>query len=187
MNTDLNREHIKFLLRETKRKGVENLIKYLEESDYFTAPASANYHLNIKGGLALHSINVYDALTLLNDNFNSPLPINSVAIIALLHDLCKVGIYKLKEEDGELIYKRFDNLPLGHGDKSLLIISKYIELTTVEKLLIRWHMGPYDPEFERNFKAIKHIFPYPKMAYLADDIAASIADELLGESDEKTI
>ncbi len=176
-----NKEFVKTLLTQTKRENIDLLIKYLEMTDYFTAPASTKYHLNCIGGLVTHSLNVYDALTWLNKQYGNPLPDDSVIIIALLHDICKINIYKLVRENGTQKYIRKDTYPVGHGDKSLLLASRYIRLTREEELLIRWHMGPYDPEFERNFKAIKEIFPFPKMAYLADDIAASIADEMFEE------
>lgn len=174
-----NQSYVKSLLRKTNREGIEKLIKYLDTTDYYQAPASTRYHLNTKGGLVMHSLNMYDALDLLNRHYGEPLSHDSVIIISLLHDLCKVGIYHQTIKDGEKIYERKDPMPIGHGDKSLYIISHYIPLKPEEELLIRWHMGPYDPSFDRNRKAIKAIFPYPKLAYLADDIAASIADEMM--------
>ena len=47
------------LLLNTKREGITELINYLETTDFYTAPASAKYHYNIKGGLLVHSLNVY--------------------------------------------------------------------------------------------------------------------------------
>lgn len=176
-----NRIYIKNLLRKTGRENIDALIEFLDSTDYFNAPASTKYHLNIPGGLALHSLNMYDALDLLNRHYGELLPHDSVVIVSLLHDLCKANIYHASMKEGERIYERRDSLPIGHGEKSVFLVSQFINLTEEELLLIRWHMGPYDPEFERNRTAIKDIFPYPKMSYLADDIASSISDEMFGD------
>lgn len=50
------------LLRTIKREGIEELIKYLESSDFFTAPASTKFHGDYEGGLLEHSLKVYDIL-----------------------------------------------------------------------------------------------------------------------------
>ena len=33
---------------------------------------------------------------------------------------------------------------MGHGEKSMYLAMKYIQLTDEEALAIRWHMGGYD-------------------------------------------
>lgn len=139
-----------------KREGVDDLVKWLkEETDFFTAPASTNYHGNYEGGLLAHSINVTRfALHNLNmmikhDSKFKDLQ-ESVIICGLFHDICKVNTYFLdkkwtKGDDGRwkdyISYKVKDSFPLGHGEKSLYLISQFIKLTYSEALAIRWHMG----------------------------------------------
>ena len=55
-------EFVKILREKIKRDGIEDLINYLEKSDFFTAPASAKYHCDREGGLCEHSLNVYNRL-----------------------------------------------------------------------------------------------------------------------------
>ena len=82
------------LLNGVNRIGIKRLISFLKKSDYFTAPCSTHYHLNISGGLAQHSLNVYHLFKEKNKRYNLKLSNDSVALCALLHDLCKIGFYK---------------------------------------------------------------------------------------------
>ena len=84
-----------------KRDGADKLLEYLLSPgcDFFTAPASSRFHLSCEGGLCEHSLNVYDCLVAyLNSDMSKNLGFNyseeSIAIVSLLHDLCKIGVYK---------------------------------------------------------------------------------------------
>ena len=85
------------LLKEVKREGIEELIKFLETSDFFKAPASTRYHGNYEGGLVEHSLKVYEILKHKVQNCIMPINISeeSIKIIALLHDICKTNFYKV--------------------------------------------------------------------------------------------
>lgn len=156
-------ENIKLFLdtlKKVKRDGIEELIGYLvNDTDFFDAPASTKYHCNYEGGLVEHSLNVYRCLLdkvknslvykqhkNLSDNYSS----ESFIIVALLHDICKSNYYEqydkwIKDAKDKWIteksYKVNDMFPYGHGEKSVLIISKFIDLTDDEIIAIRWHMG----------------------------------------------
>lgn len=147
------------LLKSTKRQGMKDLIDYLSSSDFFDAPASTRYHGAYAGGLAEHSLNVYNCLTfhynnLQGDDFLIPeIPEDSLIITALLHDVCKVNSYhedfrNVKNAQGvwEKVptYKKDALLPMGHGGKSIFILQQFIQLTVPEALAIFWHMGAYD-------------------------------------------
>ena len=58
------------VLRSTHRKGIEDLITFLNESDFFTAPCSVKFHLACKGGLASHTVNVLNCALKLNQSYN---------------------------------------------------------------------------------------------------------------------
>lgn len=139
------------------REGADRLLDWLcsDHCDFFTAPASTRYHGAHPGGLLEHSLNVYDCLV---DYLARPRVIEeygvayseeSVAIVALLHDLCKVNFYvettRNVKEDGVWktvpYYSINDQLPYGHGEKSVYMISGFMRLTRDEALAIRWHMG----------------------------------------------
>lgn len=106
------------LLRKIKRKDadIEGLIKYLEDTDFFNAPASTQYHCSFPGGLCLHSLNVFDALVELTKN-DDRYSEDTIAIVGLLHDLSKINFYELSSKN-EKVYSssgsKYDDL--GHFD-----------------------------------------------------------------------
>lgn len=128
-------------LYKIKRPGAGLLIAYLNDNGYFEAPASAKYHLNCPSGLAKHSWNVFYLLSEKNKLFNLALTEESVIICGLLHDLCKIDAYKLV---GPNDYKYTNNFPIGHGEKSVILLQQFITLTEQEMLMIRWHMSNFD-------------------------------------------
>lgn len=137
------------LLKQIHREGMEALIEFLEHSDFFEAPASTRFHGCHKGGLLEHSMKVYEILKTKTEDSDS------VKIIALLHDICKVNYYKTdyrnaKNEQGvweKVPYYTVDDLiPYGHGEKSVMMLSEFIKLTPEERYAIRWHMGFTEPK-----------------------------------------
>ena len=175
------------LYRETiKREGSEKLLEYLLSSDFFTAPASARFHCSYEGGLCEHSLNVYDCLNSYlaaqrtKDIIPNSYTQESIAIVALLHDLCKVGVYKkgfrnVKDEKGNWqrvdTFEYDDQLPYGHGEKSVYIISGYMRLTREEAFAIRYHMGYSSTEDQRNISAAFEMFPLAFALSTADSEA----------------
>lgn len=144
----MKEEFIK-LLKETNREGIENLIEFINKTDFFEAPASTRFHGCYKGGLLEHSMKVYEILKEKSGDSDS------VRIIALLHDICKANYYKVdyrnaKNEQGvwEKVpyYTIDDTIPYGHGEKSVMMISEFIKLTPEERYAIRWHMGFTEPK-----------------------------------------
>ena len=145
------------LLKSIQREGIEDLIKFIENTDFFKAPASTRFHGAYEGGLAEHSLKVYE---ILNEKLkNSPVQMNvnedTIKIVALLHDICKVNYYKVdyRNAKNELgvwekvpYYTVDDTIPYGHGEKSVMMITEYMKLTVEEKYAIRWHMGLSEPK-----------------------------------------
>ncbi len=139
-----------------KREGIDELLAWLEASDFFTAPASTRYHGAYPGGLAEHSLNVYKCLKAIVERYpDKNISDESVAICALFHDLCKVNYYKIgyrnvkDEKTGQWnkkeVYEVDERFPIGHGEKSCIIIQWFLKkLTTDELLAIRYHMGGFD-------------------------------------------
>lgn len=137
------------LLKQVDREGMDNLIDFLNRSDFFEAPASTRFHGCFKGGLLEHSMKVYEILKTKTEDSDS------VKIIALLHDICKANFYKVdyrnaKNEQGvwEKVpyYTVDDTIPYGHGEKSVMMLSEFIKLTPEERYAIRWHMGFTEPK-----------------------------------------
>ena len=153
--SDRKERFISIYKEKIHREGADKLLEYLEKSDFFTAPASTRYHGAYFGGLLEHSLNVYDCLCdylarpRVKEQYGLEFPEESVAIVALLHDLCKVDFYvestRNVKEDGVWktvpYYTIDDKLPYGHGEKSVYIASGYMRLTREEAFAIRYHMG----------------------------------------------
>ena len=174
------REEIIKLLRSTNREGIEDLIDFLDKTDFYKAPASTRYHGNFEGGLAQHSLKVYEIFKkkVKNSLIDIEVGEDTLVIPAILHDICKVNYYKVdyrnaKNERGEWekvpYYTVDDTIPYGHGEKSVMMISEYIKLTAEEKYAIRWHMGFTEPKEVYNTigQAYKK-YPIALLLYEAD-------------------
>jgi len=169
IDIDGNKEKIIELLKSTKREGIDALIRAKDDSDFFIAPASSKYHLAEPGGLAQHSLLVLNGLDKLNNCFGLQIPDESIKIMALEHDDCKIGLYTWSATQQR--YIRIDNMPLGHGEKSVIWIQQYIKLTDLEKVAIRWHMTAYEPGWDRDGFRVQNLFPQAMALYFADHIA----------------
>ena len=145
------------LLRKVNREGMENLIDFLEKSDFFKAPASTRFHGDYEGGLVEHSLKVYEILKhKVEHNIKGvTVPEESIIIIGLLHDICKTNFYKVDYRNAKNAlgvwekvpyYTIEDTIPYGHGEKSVMMITEYIKLTPEEKSAIRCHMGYTEPK-----------------------------------------
>ena len=161
IDKEKNKEEFESLLRSTKREGMDYVIEDLEKGGFFEAPASAGHHLNIPGGLCQHSLNVchaglmiYDGLKNLDAASAGEVKRESVIIATLLHDVCKTDIYKhtIKKhknklgqwEDAEGYNVSYKNFPMGHGEKSvIMLLLSGLDLQDDEMLAIRWHMGAF--------------------------------------------
>ena len=165
----------KELMSKVQREGKDALMDYMENrTDFFTAPASTRFHLCCEGGLLQHSLNVYDCLVAKKESkiwekVMAGISDESLIVMALLHDLCKVNYYtktmknqktydpakvaaaperqRKTDAQGTFVwetvpgYEVKDQMPLGHGEKSVMLINCFMQLTTQEIFAIRWHMG----------------------------------------------
>ena len=143
------------LLKSTNREGMDKLIEFLEKSDFFKAPASTRFHGDHEGGLAEHSFKVYEILKEKVAFAKINIPEETIIISALLHDICKTNFYKIDYRNAKNslgvwekvpYYTIEDTIPYGHGEKSVMMISEFIKLTSEEKYAIRWHMGFTEPK-----------------------------------------
>jgi len=132
-----------------RRQGIDELIDYLEKSDYFKAPASTRFHNVFEGGLCQHSINVTREFSKENSKWKNPLPQDSVIISGLLHDLCKVEMYKETSRG----YEKVKEFPKGHGKLSVARIEEHIKLSQPEKDVILFHMGLFSAYQIKEFTA----------------------------------
>ncbi len=177
-----------------ERDGAEELLNFLERSDFFEAPASTKNHSAYKGGLCQHSINVYHRFVKLlqmeyGENYAEVISEESVAIIALLHDLCKVNFYAMDtknvKRDGQWVQEPFyrieDSLPYGHGEKSVYMISGFMRLTREEAMAINWHMGGFDPRIREGSVRLTDVYyryPIAFIFHIADNMATYLDEKM---------
>ena len=183
--TDNKNKFVEIYKENITRPGSEKLLNFLlsENSDFFVAPASTKYHGAYEGGLCEHSINVYECLkdylerNRVKDEYHLEYQEESIAIVALLHDICKVNLYRQsmrnkKDENGKWIqvpfYEYNDTLPYGHGEKSVYIVSSYMRLTREEAMAIRWHMGFSGEENSNTIGKALEMYPLALAANIAD-------------------
>ena len=186
MSVESTKNEIVYLLRKVNREGIDKLIDFLERTDFFTAPASTRFHNNFEGGLAEHSLNVYNEL---KDLTKGAWADETLIIVGLLHDICKVNNYKVEMRNKknpdtgvwfqEPYYTTEDLMPLGHGEKSVMIIQEFIKLTKEELYAIRWHMGGYEPKENYNYISAAY-YKYPLAVYThMADLNATYIDETI--------
>ena len=177
-----------------KRDGADAFLEWLsgDKSDFFTAPASTRYHNNCPGGLVSHSLNVYDCLCdymsreSIKKAIGYEISDESIAIAALLHDVCKVNFYKestrnVKDETGTWVkvpyYEIDDKLPYGHGEKSVYVIGGFMRLSREEAFAIRYHMGFSSKEEARDVSAAFSMFPLAFALSVADQEATFLIEQ----------
>ena len=179
-----------------KREGADKLLDYLmNRSDFFTAPASSKFHNDFEGGLLDHSLNVHKRLVRLleaeyGDGWKEVFSPETVAIVGLLHDVCKINYYKVSyrnvknDETGQWEKKPFysveDDLPYGHGEKSVYIIGGFMKLTREEAMAINWHMGGFDDRVRGGSYTVGtayYRYPLAALAHTADFLATYLDEK----------
>ena len=175
-----------------KREGAEKLLEWLQTTDFFTAPASTKFHSACEGGLCAHSLNVYNRFMALvrsecGEDWEQQISHETIVLLALLHDICKVNTYKVDYKnvkvDGNWVQQPYytveDNLPYGHGEKSVYIINGFLRLTREEAMAINWHMGGFDARVRGGSYSLADAFyKYPLCVLLhVSDLMATYLDE----------
>ena len=197
MTEKTNAEFVNLYRLYIKREGADKLLEYLmTKSDFFTAPASSKFHNDFEGGLAAHSVNVYHRLVKLleaeyGEKWSESYSPETVAIVGLLHDVCKINYYKVSyrnvKKDGGWeqvpFYTVEDELPYGHGEKSVYIIGGFMRLTREEAMSINWHMGGFDDRVKGGSYSVGtayYKYPLAALTHTADFLAT-----YLDEKDEE--
>lgn len=202
-----NKEKFCELLRSTNREGIESVIEEIDDMGFFSAPASCNHHLNVEGGLVQHSLNTYyaaekvwEGMKQLDQSIEKEVGKDSLIIAALLHDVCKVDIYKptvkkKKTKLGDWVdcngYKvSYKDFPMGHGEKSvILLLCAGLEMNDPEMLAIRWHMGAWginmnSLEDQKSYDTARQLYPLVSIIQVADSLAASILERKMVDDDD---
>lgn len=169
-----------------KRDGLEGLLKWFDQSDFYTAPASTKYHGAYAGGLCEHSLDVFRMAIVAKSAFGlDDLDMESVAIACLFHDLCKVNFYKLDERN-QKVNGQWVKVPYyaieekfnfgGHGSKSVFLVQQFMRLKTDEAAAINCHMGFSDGASALSVSNAYHAFPLAWLIHIADEAATFLLD-----------
>ena len=166
-------------LGSVRREGVGALMDWIGASDFYTAPASTRFHGAYEGGLVQHSVEVLDYLMVLDEAFEAGLPTDSMVLCALLHDLCKVGFYKVdmrwrknsrNQWEQYPTYKIDEDYPFGgHGSKSVYLIQHFVALQPEEAAAINCHMGQFDATTYSNPSHAFETYPLAWLLHVADE------------------
>lgn len=170
-------EFVKIFTENIKRAGSQELLNWLMNTDFFTAPASTKFHCACENGLVMHSVSVFN--TMMEKHFEEGVDeIESFAISALLHDICKAEFYKVSTRNvkNELtgqwekqpFYAIEDKFPFGHGEKSVFLIERFVRLKLDEAMAIRWHMGSFDDPNGYTVSQAYEKYPLAVKLHLAD-------------------
>jgi len=153
------KEEVVRLLSSVKRKGMKHFIDSLDELGYFSAPASSQHHLSYDGGLAEHSLNVYNHMISIAEALDYEslgITKDSIIMSGLLHDFGKAkfngkeeyidNILKSgKRSDAKPYMKNKERPPIAHEVTGLLSLAKYIDITDEEATAMLYHNGAYTP------------------------------------------
>lgn len=169
------------------RPGADELLKWLETTDFYTAPASTRFHGDYTGGLCEHSVNVFEELVrLLKAYPEIKVTGETAAIVTLLHDLCKIGCYKteLRNKKVNGVWVQVPTYVFeedfcygGHGSKSVYLIQKYMDLRPEEAVAINCHMGfsdrnPGDYSLGNAYEQ----YPLAWLVHVADESATFVRE-----------
>ena len=190
--TETQKNEYKTLLLSTKIEGIEGLLNWLDTTDFYTSPGSNRYHGNFEGGLLDHSLKVYKIFKKLSDDFKQEILENDIIISALLHDICKVHMYKLvvkdkkNQETGKWLptkqYEIHNLYPIGHGHKSVILASKFIKLTDFSIYAIIHHMGfPGSGDYgsQCDYNTVLEMQPKIILLHLADTLSAHLFEKTI--------
>lgn len=163
------------MLESMLRNGTisQEFYDWLIDKGFKTAPASTKYHGAHEGGLYEHSCEVAGQLLILTANLDLQWQRKeSPMIVGMFHDLCKIDAYK---RDGQLGYVHNDNALLkGHGDKSVMLLSRFMTLTDEEILCIRYHMGAYETDNWKQYDMAIKSYPNVLWTHTADMLASKL-------------
>ena len=175
------------------RDGIEDLMQWLEGTDFFTAPASTRFHGSYEGGLVEHSLAVYKRMVQFASYYDQEAygaekvhtwSEETLAIVALFHDFCKIGTYKIELRWRKDAQQRWEQYPTykkeedfnfgGHGSKSLYLIQNFLRLEPQEAVTINCHMGQFDSTVYSNPSPAFEQFPLAWLLHIADEAATYI-------------
>ena len=184
-NAQNNKERFLSLCKSIERKGIDELMSWLEKSDFYASPASTRFHGAKPGGLLEHSLNVYDELVRILEAYPEiHADRDSVVIVSLFHDLCKVNSYATEKRNRKNEFGQWESYDAykteekvcygGHGSKSVFILQNFMKLTLDEAVAVNAHMGSWDGN--KDVGKVYEQFPFAWALHMADEAATFIKE-----------
>lgn len=183
---NLKQEFERVVANNIYREGHVQLMEWLLSTDFFTAPASTRFHDAHEGGLVLHSLNVYSHLKRLCEWYKCSASSESIAIVSLFHDLCKIGTYKIEKrwrKDANDKWEQYDTYKReedfrfgGHGAKSVYLVQHFMMLEPEEAAAINCHMGQHDATIYSNPSDVYEVNPLAWFLHVADEAATYLKE-----------
>lgn len=183
----LKQEILTIIENNIQREGIGDFVEWLCQTDFFSAPASTKYHDCFEGGLATHSMAVYFFLKKLCRDWDCDATDETIALVALFHDVCKIGCYKTEMRWRKDANNQWEQYPVftfkedfaygGHGSKSVFLIQSFMKLSPEEASAINCHMGAWDVTAYSN---PTEVYSRNKLAWLlhvADEAADYLGSE----------
>lgn len=179
INLDEIRNEFKTWCGVIHRTGFDDMLAWLDKTDWYVAPASSKYHLAVPGGLLTHSLNVHAQMTNTCEAYHIDASPESIAISALFHDLCKVNMYKQTTRNVKNAEGRWEQVPAyekdekftygGHGSKSVFLIERFMKLEPEEAIAINCHMSCWNGDM--NVGKVYERHPFAWALHVADEAA----------------
>lgn len=197
-----NKEEFIGIVKEINREGVDELLAWLETTDFFRAPASTKFHSNFEGGLCKHSLNVYHTMMKLKNDYCPEISDESCKIVALFHDIAKVNFYE-EYAQNKKVYSpngskydelgKFDWVAVKsyrvksdadkefvchtHGVNSYMILHRFIKITQSEAAAIMNHHSGADDNFAvKDISEVLNRYPTATLLHMADYLATFILE-----------
>lgn len=184
---DPKQEFLRIVSENITREGIPELMEWIESTDFFTAPASTRFHGAYEGGLLVHSLNVYSQLKRLCGFYECDATPESVAIVALFHDLCKIGTYKTEMRWRKNDQNQWEQYPTfvrkedfafgGHGSKSVYLVQHFMKLEPEEAAAINCHMGQWEATQYGNPSEVYERNKLAWLLHVADEAASYLTEQ----------
>ena len=174
-----NWNYLKGLLKSVKRDGIDDLIAYIESTDFKLSPASTQYHHSYIGGLVVHTIEVYKNAVELNKVMKFKIKDEELIMASILHDLCKANTYNVEKRNKKIngqwhevdAFTFDDKWPIGHASKSVIVAQMFVKLTDLEVSMMIGHMGPYAGDPNR-YTQLAEKYPEIILLHTADMLSS---------------
>ena len=169
-----------------RRKQVLDFLVFLEnETSWLEAPASSRHHLNVPGGLIIHSLLTTRTMLDIRDALAPEYDDETCVIVGLFQDVGKIGLpgnplyLRLDKPEGNILFRSNQELvTMGVAVRSLFLIAPHVRLSAEEAQAVCYHDGQYIPD---NLVVKNHECPLTLLVHFADLWSSHVKEEVTTE------